>query len=338
MAHEVGHNQGCAHAKEQGERDSPGMPGPYARGWRRCDWPASQRRSFNTIMAYQCPNVTGNTEIGLFSNPAIRTAAGIPSGDAAVGHCARALGQTAAAIANYRVRNGNLSPFPSPTPQSPSPPRPSPSPAPNTAPRTTWRTATGCDGTSAVLTCPAGTTIGILAIRLGRWNMSASVCPGAVPPAGSTPRSKGYFADLSRQSVSSFTMAADLVKALGDDPYPGANFRRQYEMTYACNTQYIFYPPGPQFCQGQIFTFTCPPGTKLHTSSLIMVGRWDNTKCPGAGVTAATPPMAKVYTWGIPAGRQSASLPADIVAAVKEDVYPGVAKQIAWYATCVMGR
>eukprot|EP00883_Tetradesmus_obliquus_P005918 jgi/Sobl393_1/16386/SZX67768.1 len=34
MAHEVGHNQGCAHAREQGERDSPGMPGPYARGWR----------------------------------------------------------------------------------------------------------------------------------------------------------------------------------------------------------------------------------------------------------------------------------------------------------------
>lgn len=102
--------------------------------------------------------------------------------------------------------------------------------------------------------------------------------------------------------------------------------------------EYIFYPPGPQFCQGQIFTFTCPPGTKLHTSSLIMVGRWDNTKCPGAGVTAPTPPMAKVYTWNIPAGRQSASLPADIVAAVKEDVYPGVAKQIAWYATCVMGR
>jgi hypothetical protein len=77
---------------------------------------------------------------------------------------------------------------------------------------------------------------------------------------------------------------------------------------------------------------------KLHTSSLVAVGRWDNSKCPGAGVTPATPPQAKVYPWDIPANQQSATMAADVVAAVKEDVYPGVAKQIAWVVTCVAGR
>jgi hypothetical protein len=83
-------------------------------------------------MAYQCTNVTANTEIGLFADPSIKTTAGIPSGNAAVGFCARALRETAQGIANYRVRNGNPPPVPSPTPgRSPSPASPRPSPPPS---------------------------------------------------------------------------------------------------------------------------------------------------------------------------------------------------------------
>jgi hypothetical protein len=34
----------------------------------------------------------------------------------------------------------------------------------------------------------------------------------------------------------------------------------------------------------------------------------------------------------------SASPPADIVATVKEDVYPNVQKQFGWFTGCVLGR
>lgn len=99
----------------------------------RCD--VSQR--FNTIMAYQCDS--GSSQLGYFSTPTL-TFNGVPIGDAATGHCARALGERVAAVAGFRACKTDCSgspppsspPATSPRPPSPLPPSPRPpsSPAP----------------------------------------------------------------------------------------------------------------------------------------------------------------------------------------------------------------
>jgi hypothetical protein len=89
------------------------------------------------------------------------------------------------------------------------------------------------------------------------------------------------------------------------------------------------------FCPGERYVVSCPAGYRLHASSLLVVGRWNNTAC--TAVAKATWPRAKVYPLTIPAAsvaKNSATSPADIVTFVKEDIYPGVDKQFGWVYGC----
>lgn len=65
----------------------------------RCDLGT---RNFHTIMSYGCQDTDEPpAEVALFSTPT-RTVNGVPAGDAAIGHCARRISETAAAVADFR--------------------------------------------------------------------------------------------------------------------------------------------------------------------------------------------------------------------------------------------
>ncbi|KAF6263528.1 ricin B lectin domain-containing protein [Scenedesmus sp. NREL 46B-D3] len=92
-AHEIGHNQGCWHNIEE----SPDAG--WRNGWRRCDLGTP---GFKTILSYGCPNNMRTNEAAIFATPSRVLSNGIALGHASRGHCARAIAESAAAIANYR--------------------------------------------------------------------------------------------------------------------------------------------------------------------------------------------------------------------------------------------
>jgi hypothetical protein len=102
MTHEVGHNFGCGHSKDQ--HDSPG-PGifSYSAGWYFSD--------YSSIMAYNDKDGDGYAdyiEASYFSNPDV-TFAGEATGDAADGDNARTLEEIAAVVAAYRSSTSSTS-------------------------------------------------------------------------------------------------------------------------------------------------------------------------------------------------------------------------------------
>jgi len=82
------------------------------------------------------------------------------------------------------------------------------------------------------------------------------------------------------------------------------------------------------------FNITCPSGTLLSGS--VKYGRWDNTTCPGTGVTPTTPPKSQTLNFPTSCiGQSTCNLTAPNVA-LGVDPYPNVAKQVSATYTCGM--
>ena len=101
MTHELGHNLGAHHSKDQ--KYSPGpneyLDNQYSAGWY---FPGSDNRDYHTIMAYNSDGY-GNYYLSapLFSTPAV-TWNGGTAGNAAHGHNARLISETRDVVAAYR--------------------------------------------------------------------------------------------------------------------------------------------------------------------------------------------------------------------------------------------
>lgn len=99
LAHEIGHNQGNMH-----NREDSGYAGayPYSYGFRRCTTDGS---GFRTVMSYSC---SGAARINHFSNPAV-SFGGYPTGidhdsnPASSADAARSMANTAATVAAFRA-------------------------------------------------------------------------------------------------------------------------------------------------------------------------------------------------------------------------------------------
>jgi len=100
MSHEVGHNFGCGHSKDQ--RDSPG-PGiySYAAGWY---FNGTNGKPYHTIMGYNYDGYTSTSYLpcDYFSTP-LKSYAGRAVGHATDGDNARCISQTMATVAAHRT-------------------------------------------------------------------------------------------------------------------------------------------------------------------------------------------------------------------------------------------
>lgn len=102
MTHEVGHNFGCGHSKDQADYAGPGIFS-YSAGWYFSD--------YSSIMAYNDPDGDGKAdhiEASYFSNPDV-TVDGEATGDTADGDNARTLEETAAVVEGYRTSTSSTS-------------------------------------------------------------------------------------------------------------------------------------------------------------------------------------------------------------------------------------
>lgn len=104
MIHEMGHNMGAHHHKEQTVQPGPGLTS-YAAGWR---WTGIDSGRYCSIMTYEngayfADGVT-HQRVSLFSTPLLDHA-GVSAGDAVDGDNARTLRETSAVIASYRERS-----------------------------------------------------------------------------------------------------------------------------------------------------------------------------------------------------------------------------------------
>jgi hypothetical protein len=94
FAHELGHNMGCAH-----DRDNAGSGGAYSYSYGyQHPW-----ELFRTVMAYNCPG--GCPRLTAFSNPDVFVqghATGVPISEPDSAHNALTINQTAFTIANFR--------------------------------------------------------------------------------------------------------------------------------------------------------------------------------------------------------------------------------------------
>ena len=93
VIHEMGHNMGCHHRKDQLERPGPGLY-TYSAGWRWID--ATGKHC--SVMSYK---EDGYSRVYHFSNPSI-TYEGVATGDAVDGDNARGLRNIKGVISNYR--------------------------------------------------------------------------------------------------------------------------------------------------------------------------------------------------------------------------------------------
>jgi hypothetical protein len=78
FAHEVGHNLGCAHAKDQGSGAGTGAFG-YSHGWR---FEGTDKKKYRTLLSYQ--KNPGEARIPYYSNPSVQykgTATGTSAAD-----------------------------------------------------------------------------------------------------------------------------------------------------------------------------------------------------------------------------------------------------------------
>ncbi|MFA5196032.1 MAG: M12 family metallo-peptidase, partial [Bacteroidales bacterium] len=99
--HEIGHNMGCGHHKEQNFQEGPGIF-TYSAGWR---WGSSTEK-YCSIMTYNDGSYFDDgidaAEVTLFSNPSLQDN-GYPAGDALDGDNARTIRELKSVIANYRT-------------------------------------------------------------------------------------------------------------------------------------------------------------------------------------------------------------------------------------------
>jgi hypothetical protein len=98
--HELGHNMGCGHRKDQAVQPGPGLFS-YSAGWR---WMGSDGNRYCSIMSYQ-DDWDGHIviQVPYFSSPLIYYM-GAATGDAVNGDNARTIKQTGPIVAAYRKR------------------------------------------------------------------------------------------------------------------------------------------------------------------------------------------------------------------------------------------
>ncbi|KAI9025435.1 hypothetical protein DFJ74DRAFT_704933 [Hyaloraphidium curvatum] len=117
LAHETGHNSGCAHDRET--EGATGKAGAYTYSYGYLHREGAN--SFRTIMSYECKDVECPT-VGYFSNPNVAYN-GRPTGVANSEDNARTLNNMAAEVAGFRATS-----VPPPPPPPPGPPPPPPPP------------------------------------------------------------------------------------------------------------------------------------------------------------------------------------------------------------------
>lgn len=104
--HEIGHNMGAHHHKDQNFQPGPGLF-DYSAGWR---WTGSDGGRYCSLMTYGCgsyfPDGITHIEVNYFSNPDI-THFGVPTGHPQHGDNARTLRKSKHIIAAYRTAEGN---------------------------------------------------------------------------------------------------------------------------------------------------------------------------------------------------------------------------------------
>jgi hypothetical protein len=108
LTHEVGHNLGCHHSKNQASDPGPNTDlNSYSAGWY---FTGTNTTQYHTIMAYN-DDGHGNsyTEAPLFSTPLL-SHEGTVAGDAEDGDNARTIRETMDAVAAYRVRPDTTGP------------------------------------------------------------------------------------------------------------------------------------------------------------------------------------------------------------------------------------
>ena len=101
--HEMGHNMGCHHRKDQVTQPGPGLFS-YSAGWH---WTGNNSGKYCSVMSYEDG---GYSTVAYFSNPSILYQ-GVPTGHAADGDNARTLREIKNVIAAYRqpTQTGSLS-------------------------------------------------------------------------------------------------------------------------------------------------------------------------------------------------------------------------------------
>ena len=101
--HEMAHNMGCHHRKDQVTQPGPGLF-DYSAGWR---WIGNDSEKYCSVMSY---TEDGYQRVAHFSNPSVLYQ-GVATGHSEDGDNARTLRETKEVVANYR-----LDPTPTPTP------------------------------------------------------------------------------------------------------------------------------------------------------------------------------------------------------------------------------
>ena len=105
--HEMGHNMGAHHHKEQNFQPGPGVF-PYSAGWR---WVGTDAGRYCDVMTYTSgsyfPDGQTHTQVAHFSNPSV-TFAGVATGHPQDGDNARTVRATKHAVAGYRVGDTEL--------------------------------------------------------------------------------------------------------------------------------------------------------------------------------------------------------------------------------------
>lgn len=100
--HEMGHNMGCGHHKQQNFQPGPGLFS-YSAGWR---WTGTDGVLYSSVMSYTAAgyfpsNPYNSTRVGYFSNPSV-TYMGVATGHATNGDNARTIRETKHVLAAYR--------------------------------------------------------------------------------------------------------------------------------------------------------------------------------------------------------------------------------------------
>jgi hypothetical protein len=111
MTHEVGHNMGCQHNRE--DAGSAGLYS-YSYGWRFIG--ANDSQKYRTIMSYASGSYDPSTRIQYFSNPTVSyqgTATGVAVGQPNESHNAQTVNNAASTFANYRPIAGTITLVPS---------------------------------------------------------------------------------------------------------------------------------------------------------------------------------------------------------------------------------
>ena len=102
LTHEMGHNLGCGHSKEQTTQTGPGIFS-YAAGWY---FTGSNGTKYHTIMSYNANGGNYYYPCGLFSTP-LKSYSNIVVGDAADGDNVRCISEMKDVIGAYRVSTFN---------------------------------------------------------------------------------------------------------------------------------------------------------------------------------------------------------------------------------------